>query len=501
LTGSARAGPVGTLAARAYPAVMPEGIFGRDAELNAVSGFLAGLSAAPSALVLAGTAGAGKTTLLREAAEQAAGRGYTVLRTLPARSDMRLAFAGLADLLGSRLDEILLRLPAPQRRALGVALLVEDAPQVPPDPHVIAAGFRTALLALAASAPVVVVIDDIQWLDAPTAAAAGFVLRRLARERVGLLCAQRTEAPGGDLPLELDRAGLRTEVLPLAGLSLGALHRLLRTRLGLIFSHPTLRRIHGESAGNPFIALEIGRGLARRGITRVAGGPLPLPGTLTGLVGERLRELPASVTDALRAVALMPDAPLGRYLAAGVQGSDLDAAVLAGVLEATAAGCGSPTRCWRRRSLAASRLPGSVSCTPLPRTAHRTLRRKHGTGPMPRTGRRRRSPPGWTGRLAPRSFAVPRPPPRNCWSSPPRSPRPATRTTSTAAFSRRAGCSPWPGRPAPRQPSCGILPRSRRRGRSARRPWRTWDGTARTTSRRQPGCWSRRWPRPGRRRR
>jgi len=334
LTGSARAGPVGTLAARAYPAVMPEGIFGRDAELNAVSGFLAGLSAAPSALVLAGTAGAGKTTLLREAAEQAAGRGYTVLRTLPARSDMRLAFAGLADLLGSRLDEILLRLPAPQRRALGVALLVEDAPQVPPDPHVIAAGFRTALLALAASAPVVVVIDDIQWLDAPTAAAAGFVLRRLARERVGLLCAQRTEAPGGDLPLELDRAGLRTEVLPLAGLSLGALHRLLRTRLGLTFSHPTLRRIHGESAGNPFIALEIGRGLARRGITRVAGGPLPLPGTLTGLVGERLRELPASVTDALRAVALMPDAPLGRYLAAGVQGSDLDAAVLAGVLEA-----------------------------------------------------------------------------------------------------------------------------------------------------------------------
>jgi DNA-binding CsgD family transcriptional regulator/Tfp pilus assembly protein PilF len=125
-------------------------------------------------------------------------------------------------------------------------------------------------------------------------------------------------------------------MLSLGALSVGALHHLLRTRLGTSFSHPTLRRIEAESAGNPFIALEIGRALARRGITRLASGPLPVPATLAGLVGERLGELPAPVTRALEAVAIMPGAALDRYLAAGAAGDDLDAAVTAGVLDADA---------------------------------------------------------------------------------------------------------------------------------------------------------------------
>ncbi len=315
---------------------MPQAVIGREGELGAVDAFLAGLSSGPAALVLAGPAGAGKTTLLLAALERGAGLGYTVLRTVPSQSDMRLAFAGLADLLGTRLDVVLPELPVPQRRALGAALLIEDAPPVPPEPRVIAAAFRTALLVLAAPAPVLVVIDDVQWLDAPTGSAVGFALRRLEAERVGLLCAQRISEQGSELPLELDRARLATEVLPVGGLSLGALHRLLRTRLSMPLSHPALRRINAESAGNPFIALEIGRALARRGITRVADGPLPIPDTLSGLVGERLGELPASVTDALGVVAVMPGAPVSRYLAAGVDGGDLDAAVIAGVLEVDA---------------------------------------------------------------------------------------------------------------------------------------------------------------------
>jgi DNA-binding CsgD family transcriptional regulator len=312
---------------------MPDGVFGRDAELGVVDAFLAGLTSGPGALVLAGEAGAGKTTVLRAGLERAEGLGYTVLRTLPSPSDMRLAFAGLADLLGSRLEEVLTRLPAPQRRALGVALLTEDAPPAPPEPRVIAAAFRSAVLTLAATSPVLVVIDDVQWLDAPTGSAVGFALRRLETERAGLLCAQRTEQPGAELPLDLDRAPFGAEVLPLGGLSLSALHRLLTTRLGIPLSHPTLRRVHAESAGNPFVALEIGRALARRGIVRITDGPLPVPDTLSGLISERLRELPHPVADALGIVAVMPGAPVSRYLAAGMAGSDLDTAVLAGVLE------------------------------------------------------------------------------------------------------------------------------------------------------------------------
>jgi DNA-binding CsgD family transcriptional regulator len=312
---------------------MPDGVFGRDAELSAVEKFLAGLAAAPGALVLAGEPGAGKTTVLRAGLERAELLGYTVLRTLPSPSDMRLAFAGLADLLGPRLDTVLPGLPLPQRRALGVALLTEDAPPVPPEPRMIAAAFRNAVRALAIAAPVVLVIDDVQWLDAPTGLAVGFALRRLEAERVGLLCAQRTERPGAGPPLDLDRAPFGAEVLPLGGLSLGALHRLLSTRLGIPLSHPALRRVHAESAGNPFVALEIGRALARRGIVRVTDGPLPVPDTLSALIAERLRELPASVADALGIVAVMPGAPVRRYLATAMAGSDLDAAVVAGVLE------------------------------------------------------------------------------------------------------------------------------------------------------------------------
>ena len=315
---------------------MPQAIFGRDAELRMLTAFLSGLPSAARATVIAAPAGSGKTTLLRAAQARAHDLGYAVLATQPSQSDVRLAFAGLADLLGPALDAVLDELPAPQRRALEVALLLHQAPASPPEPRAIAAAFRTAVLAMSRYAPVLVSIDDVQWLDVPTQAAVGFVFRRLDREPAGLLCAQRTASPDAELPLELGRARLSAEVLPLGGLSLGALHRMLRTRLGSSFSHPVLRRIHDESGGNPFIALEIGRALSRRGVVRLGSEALPMPGTLTGLVDERLGELAPGAADALQLVAVMPGAPVGRYLAAGIVGADLDAAVLAGVLDVDA---------------------------------------------------------------------------------------------------------------------------------------------------------------------
>ena len=312
---------------------MQQEIFGRDAELAAIEDFLSGLTQSPRALVLAGPAGSGKTTLLRAAAPQAAERGFTVLPTMPAQSDMRLAFAGLADLLESRLDAVVADLPPPRARALRIALLLEDAAAHPPEPHLIAAAFRAAITALALSAPVLVVVDDVQWLDPPSEMAVAFAIRRLEREPVGLLCAQRTDRPGSDLPLDLGKARLQADLLPVGGLSIGALHRLLRVRLGSSFSQPELRQIAADSGGNPFIALEIGRALARRDPPGLAATAMPVPDTLRGLVGERLAELPARVMDALHLVAVMPDAPAAQYLTAGATEAELDAAVVAGVLE------------------------------------------------------------------------------------------------------------------------------------------------------------------------
>jgi predicted ATPase len=142
-------------------------VLGRQAELATLDAFLGRLPEGPAALVLAGAAGAGKTTLLRAGAELAAARGFTVVQTLPARSELPLAFAGLADLLEQHLEPVIGELAAPQARALRVALLLEEAPPQPPEPRVIAAGFRSAVGVLARTAPVLLVIDDVQWLDRP----------------------------------------------------------------------------------------------------------------------------------------------------------------------------------------------------------------------------------------------------------------------------------------------------------------------------------------------
>ena len=316
---------------------MPAEVFGRDPELRAIATFLDRLRTGPGALVLAGEAGAGKTTLLRAATAHAAERGLTVLQTAPAHGDLRLAFAGLADLVEPRLDDVLDDLPEPQARALRVALLLDDAPLPhPPDPRTIAAAFRSYVRALSRSGPVLLIIDDAQWLDPASEAAIGFSMRRLEREPVGLLCAQRTDSAGRDLPLELGHARMSTEVIPVGGLRLGGLHRMLNVRLGGSFSHSVLRQIESGSGGNPFIALEIGRALLRRGGRTSALGVLPVPATLSGLVSERLGSLPADVIGALQLVAVMPGVPVEAYLACGGDGSALDPAIGASVLEETA---------------------------------------------------------------------------------------------------------------------------------------------------------------------
>jgi DNA-binding CsgD family transcriptional regulator len=312
---------------------MTADIFGRDAELAAISSFLGGLRQSAGSVVLAGPPGSGKTTLLRAAVALARDQGYSVLLTTPARSEVKLAFAGLADLLDGQPGGAIDELPPPQARALRIALLAEEPSAHPPGQRVIAVAFRAALQALATAAPVLLVIDDVQWLDQPSGTAVGFAVRRLQAEAVGLVCAQRTDRPGAELPLELSRARTAPGLMSVGPLSIGALHRMLRARLGTSFSQPMLRRIEAESACNPFIALELGRALVRRGITNAGHAALPVPDTLSGLIDEHLSDLPPAVLEAAQLVAVMPDASPDRYLAAGAPAAGLDAAVAAGLLE------------------------------------------------------------------------------------------------------------------------------------------------------------------------
>ncbi len=125
----------------------------------------------------------------------------------------------LGDLLGPVLEDVLPSLPAPQRRALEVALLVEDAEGPPPDQRAVAFAFVGALRALAREGPVVVAVDDVQWLDGPSAFIVEFALRRLRGEAVVFLLTLRS----GEEP-----APARARSRPPAGAA-SAAHRWVRS--------------------------------------------------------------------------------------------------------------------------------------------------------------------------------------------------------------------------------------------------------------------------------
>ena len=145
------------------------------------------------ALVLEGEAGIGKTTLLREAVAAASGAGASVLMAWPAPAEAELAFSGLGDLLADALDEVVPELPEPQAKALEIALLRRQAGGRPVDAHTVSAGVLSALRTLAERNPVVVAVDDVQWLDRGTAAALAFAFRRLSSGRVRLVASLRVE--------------------------------------------------------------------------------------------------------------------------------------------------------------------------------------------------------------------------------------------------------------------------------------------------------------------
>ena len=308
------------------------GVVGRESELERLRGFVRTVDEGPSALILEGAPGAGKTTLWRVGVETARDRGLQMLRTRPAEAEAKLAFAGLADLFEQVLDEALPALPPPQRHALAVALLLEEAKAVPPDDRAVHAAVLGVLRSLSARRPLLVAIDDVQWLDAPSAAALRFAFRRLVREPVRILLSLRTEgAPRSALELETAIDPARLTRVTVGPLTLGAVHQLVRTRLGLAFPRPTLRRLHETAHGNPFFVLELGRALKRRGGRVPPGDPLPVPDDLGELVSERLADLPDTTLDALLAASALshPTVDLVERPGGGV----LEPAVAAHVVE------------------------------------------------------------------------------------------------------------------------------------------------------------------------
>src|SRR5207302_473552 len=208
--------------------------------------------------------------------------------------EARLSYASLADLLAEVGSDVFAGLPGPQRHALEVALLRADPGGVVPDQRAIGTAAISLLSDLSRSGPLVIAIDDVQWLDRPSAEVLEFVARRLEDQSIGFLLSIRTPTDIS-MPLGLDRslAHERLERITVGPMSAGALYQVVKARLGLTFSRATLVRIHRATDGNPLFALELATALLQPGVP-AAGEPLPVPDDLRELVAGRLRKLPAA---------------------------------------------------------------------------------------------------------------------------------------------------------------------------------------------------------------
>ena len=296
----------GATRGRTIRTTMSTAIVGRDAELASVRDFVATVSDGAAALVLQGETGVGKTTLWAAGTAEAEEGGVRLLRARPAESETALSFSGIGDLLDPVLEEVLTPLPELQRRALSRALVLGEDDGPTPDRHAIGVALLTVLRGLAGRGPLILAIDDVQWLDPESAGALSYAARRLREERVGLLLARRASLPS-TLLAELGRSlpPARFRELDVAPLDLGGLHDVVHEHLGVALPRPLLAEVHGASGGNPFYALEIVRMLRRKGIFVEAGQPLPVPESLHDLVHGRLLSLPPESRDYLLVAAAL----------------------------------------------------------------------------------------------------------------------------------------------------------------------------------------------------
>lgn len=307
-------------------------LVGRQTELDRIEGFLHAARRERAVFALEGEPGIGKSTLWRAAVDRATGSGAVVLSSRPSGAEVTLSFAALGDLLDEHVDDaILALLPPPQREAIAAALLRTTSGNDVMDHRTVAVATLTVLrLFVDRRGPVLVAIDDVQWIDPASALALGFALRRIEPTLpVGVLCAIRSgtgDEPGRELLSSLTEDG--DEIVRLAPLDPGSLGEVIQAHLGRSFPVPLLNRIHQASRGNAFFAVEIGRALVEFGVSMEPGAPLPAPPGLEAAVRKRIAVLPEAAREVLLIAAASPR-PARSTIAAAI-GAEAELGLAAG---------------------------------------------------------------------------------------------------------------------------------------------------------------------------
>jgi DNA-binding CsgD family transcriptional regulator len=258
----------------------------------------------------------GKTALLEWAAEHA--DGMRVLRATGIESELELAFSGLAELSLPVLEHVE-EIPSPQRHALRAALALEDGRSG--DRFVLALATMSLLQAAARRRPVLVLVDDAQWLDRSSADAIAFVIRRLHHGPIGVVVTTRSG--------EFDLPGV--EVLEVTGLPEAGALELLAALCEI--ESVVARQIVALTAGNPLALEEVVAALtpAELAGTRALADPPRVGPSLERVFARRLEPLSSSAREALLVASAGVAHPLSA-IADAVSAQGLAAAEDSGLL-------------------------------------------------------------------------------------------------------------------------------------------------------------------------
>ena len=290
-------------------------LLGRDSEREAVSRLVATAKlGVGGALVLMGEPGVGKTALLEDALTSFA--DLRVLRATGLEAERHIPFAGLLQLLRPALTH-LDALSAPQAAALSGALALSDTGTGSADRFVTGAAVLSLLSAYAEEVPLAVVVDDLHFLDLPSAEAIVFAARRLAADPVALLASVRTS--------EADRLVAGLPVVHLSGLDADAAAALVARAAGGPLAPGHLEPLLALAAGNPLALLELSGDDLDALATDPSDLPARVPDAVTAAFGRRLDRMDEACRTALLVAAICGGDLLVTSQACGILGGDVAA--------------------------------------------------------------------------------------------------------------------------------------------------------------------------------
>lgn len=261
-------------------------------------------------VVIEGPAGIGKTTVHEGVVASFAERGATVLRCRPLQNEVALARSGLLQLMDPVDAAIVNGLPAPQRRALRVALRWDEPDGGRIEAQTLAAALTAVVRTLAGRGRLLIALDDLQWLDMATGLALAHAVRRLDEQPIAVLASRRTPADVDEHPIERAVDPSRVDRILLGPMPSAAIRQMLSERLDLDLTASEATRLATAAAGNPLVALELGRIVVSDGMP-APGDQFAVPKNVRDLIGRRLAKLPARTRAALLQASAMaaPSAP------------------------------------------------------------------------------------------------------------------------------------------------------------------------------------------------